>query len=224
MSIRLCGLPECERKHKGHDLCGMHLSRLKRTGTTDDPPRLTFEERFWAKVDVRGPDECWPWTSALNEHGYGVIRPEGQRSGPGLKAHRVAAEMAGMDVEGWHVLHSCDNPPCVNAAHLRPGTPADNAADRVDRNRNPRGSTTGTAKLTEQQALEIRRRRRAGEGRNDIAAEFSVSGSTVTRIASGQGWTHLPEDSQAAVTPLAARDLIAAMAESTTGEAIRVAA
>lgn len=45
----------------------MHDSRLKRTGTTDDPPKKSFAERFWEKVDRRGTDDCWEWTAATNE-------------------------------------------------------------------------------------------------------------------------------------------------------------
>jgi len=209
--MRTCELSNCGRRHKGRGMCDMHLQRQRRTGTTASPVR-SLAERFWAKVDRRGPDDCWPWTAATNEHGYGVLRPQGRRCGPGLKAHRVAAVLAGMDIEGRDVLHSCDNPPCCNAAHLRPGTPADNAADMVERDRVAHGERAGTAKLTVAEAIEIRRRRLAGERRKEVAAAFGVSGATVTRIASGQGWRR-------AVTPPAARDLIAAVVEALTGEA-----
>jgi hypothetical protein len=211
LTPHLCGLVDCGRPHKGRGLCDLHLQRQRRTGTTASPVR-TLAERFWSKVNRRGPGDCWPWTGATNEHGYGVLRPEGRRSGPGLKAHRVAAGLAGMDTEGRDVLHSCDNPPCCNAAHLRPGTPAENAADMVERNRVAYGERAGMAKLTVAEVVEIRRRRLAGERRKDLAAAFGVSGATVTRIASGQGWRR-------AVTPPAARDLIAALAEAITGEA-----
>lgn len=153
---------------------------------------MSLETRFWAKVDKRGPDECWPWTAAVNEHGYGVMRPEGRRNGPAIKAHRVSVKLDGRDPDGLYVLHRCDNPPCVNPAHLLLGTAADNAADRDSKGRGNRGERNGHAKLTDTQAAEIRRRQRAGERRNRLAAEFGVSGAAVTRIAKGEGWRHVP--------------------------------
>ncbi|MEU8199394.1 HNH endonuclease [Microbispora amethystogenes] len=152
---------------------------------------MSLESRFWSKVDKRGPDDCWPWTGATNQHGYGVMRPEGRRSGPTVKAHRVSLTLAGIDPDGWCVLHSCDNRKCVNPAHLRLGTKADNTRDMLTKQRGLVGQRNGHAKLTDTQAAEIRRRRLAGERRDVLAAEFHVSGATITRIANGEGWRHV---------------------------------
>ena len=54
------------------------------------------------------------------------------------------------------IRHTCDNPPCINPAHLRLGTSADNVQDRVDRKRSAKGSGNGRAKLNEEQAKRIR--------------------------------------------------------------------
>ncbi|MGW2089627.1 helix-turn-helix domain-containing protein [Streptomyces sp. NPDC001880] len=167
---------------------------MKRTGTTDAPKRLTLAERFWAKVDRRGPDECWLWTAALNEHGYGVMRPEGRRHGPTVKAHRVSLQLAGVDIEGLYVLHSCDNPPCVNPAHLSAGSPADNAADMVSKGRQARGSRRGNNKLTEAQIPEIRARAAAGELQKVLAAEYGVSRPSISRVVNRHGWHHVPDE------------------------------
>ena len=203
-ATRTCSIDGCFDPHKGHGLCNRHLIRLRHTGTTDSFVR-SLETRFWAKVDKRGPDECWPWTAATNENGYGVIRPAGKRTGPTVKAHRVSAELAGMDIDGLDVLHSCDNPPCVNPAHLRPGMDADNVADKMARNRQSKGSGIGTSKLTEAAVIEIRAALAAGETHLDIAERFGVSRPTVTFISTGKTWRH--------VTPPCARDLGFAVAE-----------
>jgi hypothetical protein len=97
--------------------------------------RTPLSVRFWTKVTVGAPDDCWPWTGSTDRKGYGKIA-SGGLEGRLLGAHRVSYEFAyGPVPEGLNVLHSCDNPPCVNPAHLRAGTQADNIHDAVDRER-----------------------------------------------------------------------------------------
>lgn len=188
---RLCGLSECGRRYKGQGLCEMHLQRVKRTGTTDAPTRLTLADRFWAKVDKKGPEDCWLWTAAVNEHGYGVMRPEGQRTGPTVKAHRVSLELAGVSVAGYFVLHACDTPPCVNPAHLSVGDHQANVADMMSRGRQVMGSRDGMAKLNESQVCDIRSRAASGEQQRVIAMRFGVSPATISRIVNRLGWLHV---------------------------------
>jgi hypothetical protein len=99
--------------------------------------------------------------------------------------------LAGVDVEGMLIRHSCDNPPCVNPAHLSVGTNADNAADMVSRERQARGSRSGTSKLTESQVAEIRARAAAGDLHRVLAGEYGVSRTLITRLANGHGWAHV---------------------------------
>lgn len=79
-----------------------------------------FEERFWARVERRGPEECWPWLSTRTSNGYGSCRP---LSGEDTKttAHRVAYELTrGPIPEGMELDHLCRNRACVNPAHMEP--------------------------------------------------------------------------------------------------------
>jgi hypothetical protein len=95
----------------------------------------TAPDRFWAKVDKRGPDECWEWQAALTRGGYGtfVVTKSPKRM---ARAHRFAWELThGEEPKGLHVCHQCDNPLCVNPAHLWLGTNQDNMRDCADKGR-----------------------------------------------------------------------------------------
>lgn len=75
---------------------------------------------------------CIEWVRYRNHFGHGRIARNGKQE----LAHRLAWELANGPIPaGAWVLHSCDNPPCCNVAHLRLGTPADNVSDRDARGR-----------------------------------------------------------------------------------------
>jgi hypothetical protein len=90
---------------------------------------LTNEERFWAKVNHRGTDECWPWTGARDERGYGVFICRAENGEPQRRvgAHRLAYEWSvGPIAEGLTIDHLCRDPSCCNPAHLEPVTIGEN--------------------------------------------------------------------------------------------------
>ncbi len=97
---------------------------------------MSNPDRFWEKVDVRGPDECWPWTASTDPRGYGQIKWE-----PRARAHRVAWFLAHDSwpptAEGLEIDHVCNNPGCVNVRHMELVTKAENNRRRDARLGNP---------------------------------------------------------------------------------------
>lgn len=146
---------------------------------------------------------CWMWSRGVNRQGYGKIKMHGRT----VFAHRASFEIFVSEIPvGMQVCHRCDVPACVNPAHLFVGTSADNHADRNKKNRQargdrqglrvhpdraPRGSRNGSAKLTEVDVKEIRKRLEAGELRREVAALYSVSTATINFIAWRRTWNWL---------------------------------
>ena len=96
------------------------------------------KERFWSRVDKSGgPDACWPWIAINGKKNYGVFYAKKRT----VKSHRVAFFLAfgqipkGEGPHGTCICHHCDNPPCVNPAHLFSGTNKENVEDRVKKGR-----------------------------------------------------------------------------------------
>jgi hypothetical protein len=110
-------------------------------------PRITVDDvdRFWRLVDLGERDVCWPWLGTRASSGYGVFRVDGASH----IATRVAILIAKRKWPGGLLaLHSCDNPPCCNPAHLRIGDDGQNAEDARLRGRNRKGLREPDAVLT----------------------------------------------------------------------------
>lgn len=150
--------------------------------------RRNRPENAWNLVVVRGPDECWPWAGTHDKHGYGRIWIAGKFQA----AHRVIFELATGTAPGpMHVCHHCDNPGCVNPAHLFLGTSADNHADKIAKGRQGRGEGLPQSRLTEDQVREIRALYSAGMSQRKIATRFGITQPNVGFICRRETWRHV---------------------------------
>lgn|SRR3990167_1173676 len=151
----------------------------------------TIAKRFWAKV--RCGDGCWEWIGTRISSGYGQLSVCGRN----VYAHRISYEIHfGSIPDGMFVLHSCDNPPCVNPGHLRAGNRHDNAMDAVERSGlmppHVPGSKCGAAKLTEADVIEMRREFDGLRGTKAfLARKYGITKTNVACILAKKTWRHV---------------------------------
>ena len=157
-------------------------------------PRIPIEERFWTKVNIKGPDDCWLWTACITK-GYGRIGDRGDGDGKQVMkaAHRMAWELThGPITNGLWALHKCDVTICCNPKHLYLGTHQDNMDDKVSRDRCSRGETHPDAKLTEEVVKEIRLKHSHGSTTlKELGLLFGTPWQTVYDVVSRHTWKHV---------------------------------
>ena len=136
-------------------------------------------KRFWQKV--KKTDGCWLWQGSTDTR-YGLIWVDGRKQ----KAHRVAwILLRGPIPDGMHVLHTCDNPPCVNPSHLFLGTHSDNHKDSARKGKN------GHQKLSVDAVLAMRLDHQKGLGYILLGRKYGVHPWTAQKIIKRRLWDHV---------------------------------
>lgn len=193
-----CSVEGCTKPSRRRTFCDTHSARFYK----HNDPLFSYKSdeqravRFWAEVDKtpgHGPKgECWLWTGRLDKDGYGECKSH-ERRGRVWRAHRFSYFLkTGKPIpKGVMILHSCDVRNCVNDAHLRPGTNADNMQDMMERGRVIRGEKKLNAKLSDKIVKMLKERVANGAKKTHLAKEFHVSEATVTHACTGRTWKHV---------------------------------
>ncbi len=192
--IEGCGKPSAIKKRA---LCAGHYQRVQRHGSPyvtkiDVGTGRTRELRFWSKVLLTSnPERCWLWQGKTDgKMGYGKTRVVVDNYTI-IGAHRVAYYFFNRKVPTLSVLHSCDNPICVNPHHLREGTAKDNVQDAITRGRWPIGQQKVNSRLQDSDIPVIRQKRKEGVVLRVLAEQYNVNISTISLIVRNKSYRHI---------------------------------
>jgi hypothetical protein len=142
-----------------------------------------MKPEFWSKTKHTASG-CIEWTGSKNDQGYGMVfKFMGQKQ---VRAHRISYRIANGSWPSDYVLHSCDNPSCVNPDHLRNGSHKENSEDAVARKRTASRERSGQSKLTEECIAKIRSF--TFYSNKDLAKMLGVHPSTISRVRSNKIW------------------------------------
>jgi hypothetical protein len=141
------------------------------------------ERRFWNRVRLGAPHECWPWGGCKDSAGYGQVHTGGRQQ----KAHRVAWQLERGEPPPAKIYHSCNNRLCCNPAHLvtegnlNPETR--NCTERI-----VRGEDHWNSRCSEAAVVQMRHEAAAGATRKELSAKYGIALGTVGLIVTGTLW------------------------------------
>lgn len=157
----------------------MNSSTLKRR----DGMGRYIENKIKYAIDANG---CW---NCISHRPSSTGYPITSRNGKNIKVMRIMFKKYKHTIpKGMHMRHTCDNRKCINPNHLLLGTNAENTRDKVIRNRQIRGITVPSHRLTEQEVREIRKSDLKGR---ELAKKYHVGEATISQVVNNKSWVHL---------------------------------
>lgn len=170
------------------------IKQGRKTGNKSFPITNSLEEAVTIRTDKKSPSECWEWQGQKRKpkgnakSGYGRLEYKGTQ----YTAHKLVWQFHNKTTvpDGYVVCHSCDNPCCVNPHHLFLGSNQDNMDDMKKKERQTRGESKHTAKLTEADVRYIKSLPK-GFNQSEIARQFNVYPSCISAIVNAKNWKHI---------------------------------
>jgi len=162
------------------------------------PTGHSYTEKFWTLVNKKNDNECWEWKGVKCPKGYGYLSTREMKN-KHTKAHRLSYDIhhpltKEIGYVDYHVLHSCDNPKCVNPYHLRLGTNNENVKDKVERGRSNKlyGDDSTNHKLSSDNVREIRIANdmycKSNRLHKDLAKKYNISVYMINKIVNFKNW------------------------------------
>ena len=172
----------CKSKAFSRNLCKLCYRKEMYYKRLDNYPRIVTPVSI--ETRVKKTDTCWLWIGDKTTNGYGTVsynHSGGNRKR--MQAHRyVYMQLVGPIPEGKILMHICDNPPCVNPAHLKTGTIAENNADTGNKRRHHYGLDHWNGRLSDSDVKGIRA---STEKQAALARKYGVDQSHISRIKKG---------------------------------------
>jgi hypothetical protein len=188
--------PRCSHQHRCSDCrycakCGKPIAIgrycSRKCAANHLPKKKSDAEKavqFWSLINRSDSDSCWNWKASVSDTGYGNFSYQQKQWG----AHRLAAHLSGLKIEGRQVCHKCDNRKCCNPSHLFIGTPRDNILDACSKGRIAVGERCNFSKLTIGEVISIRE---SESDTQSLAEAFSVHRDTINNIKTKRTWKHV---------------------------------
>lgn len=187
MTKRTCSTQDCQKTHYGRGWCRFHYQRAYLSGNLEAQPRTLAKPTDSLDARLRNigwtvtESGCWEWNGAKDNHGYGQMAVNRRRP---WKAYRIAYEAwVKVPADNVDICHSCDNPACINPAHLFEGTRQVNVDDMIAKKRHANGERRPNHKVKDEQVSLIRAEYAAGGvSQKYLGVKYGISQAQVSNI------------------------------------------
>lgn len=182
-----------EYRKNSAKFCGHECFGKSKTGVPGNIKQISRIPYLKSALEqhVIKSDGCWGWSGYKDKQGYPKLSCGSRKTGVG-SAHRASYIVHNGEIPGGlQVNHICNNPTCTNPKHLYIGTQADNIKDKLNSDRQAKGSNINTCKLTESDVIKIRSLLKSGVGVSEIAKGYKVTNENIYAVKNRVTWKYL---------------------------------
>lgn len=188
----VCCIDGCNNEARTRGYCTKHYVRLMRYGDPVSRRNVSREELgYKLSFYIISNNGCWEWQKGFNSKGYPTLYHFGKKR----YAHRLSySHHNNVDIDSLDVvMHTCDNPKCINPAHLVGGSQKDNIHDMIAKDRHLYGERRAM-RFTEKDVLTILSMAKNGIKQKEIISKFNSTQSSISAITCRRTWRHINVD------------------------------